>query len=60
MIRKATRDDCREIGEFLVDIRYDTVPMVHDEAEVAWYVEHILIARGSAYVYEVAGEVVAL
>jgi GNAT superfamily N-acetyltransferase len=60
MIRKATPADCPEIGEFVVDIRYDTVPMVHDDAGVAWYVEHILVARDSAYVYEVAGEVVAL
>lgn len=59
MIRLALPEDCLIAAEFIVDIRRDTVPMIHEPSGVRWYLENILMSRGSAYVYDSDGEIEA-
>lgn len=58
MIRPATSADAFEIARFYRDIRMDTVPLIHDVIGVKWYIENVLLPRGSSYVYEQDGEIV--
>jgi GNAT superfamily N-acetyltransferase len=58
MIRLATPNDAREIAEFVVDIRLDTVPMVHDAGGVEWFIRNRLLPRGSSFVFVENGVVI--
>jgi GNAT superfamily N-acetyltransferase len=51
MIRLAIPEDAAAIAEFVVDIRNDTVPMIHEVGGVEWYIVNRLIDRGSSFVY---------
>ena len=59
MIRLVTPNDAREIAEFVVDIRQETVPMIHDAGGVEWFIRNRLIPRGSSFVYLENDEIVA-
>ena len=59
MIRQATSGDVRCIAEFAHDIRQDSVPSVHPVEGIEWYIVNILLPRGSSYVFEDEGEVLA-
>lgn len=57
MIRPARVEEASEVAAFYLDIRQDTVPLVHDLPSVTAFVSH-LIAAGGSYVYEADGQVV--
>jgi len=57
MIRPVTLDDVPEIAAFYVDIRRDTVPVVHTIDDVERYISSVLVARGTSYVWEEDGTI---
>ena len=59
MIRLATPEDALAMAEFAHDIRQDTVPFIHEVGGIEWFIVKILLPRGSSYVYEDNGEIVA-
>lgn len=59
MIRPARPEDAREIAKLTLDIRRDTVPLIHDEDSVENFVKNVLIPQGSTFVYEVDGTIAA-
>lgn len=58
MIRLLQPDEAAEVAQFYEDIRRDTVPVIHSVADIARWLEKVLIARGSSYAYERQGLIV--
>lgn len=58
MIRPAQLEDLPTIAEFYVDIRMDTVPVVHSVEGVQSWLERVMLPRGSSYVMEMDGQIV--
>ena len=58
-IRAAVESDAPGIARFYVDIRRDTVPTIHSVGEVTGWIQVHRIKRGSSFVFEQDGQVIA-
>ena len=59
MIRALLPSDSLIVAEFTYDIRQDSVPSAHDIDGIKWYIDNILLPRGSSFVFEEDSEVIA-
>lgn len=59
VIRSMIATDAPEIAAFYVDIRRDTVPLIHEVDEVVLWMIDRLLPRGSSFVWEEDGKLLA-